>query len=138
MNKIIFIILLSLATACYSQKNHNSNNEVKAPIKISSWKKIPVVSGRVANEKDLQDGVAVFYLNNDKNHDYYEIELPKLAYLYSEESDSTNLIVLIQAESSSNGVIIGYKDFNGEIGACFLEELKFLTNSEIEKIESKK
>ena len=101
---------------------------------IKTWKDIPAFSGKVANEEEAKNGVAVFCLKNIDFHEAYEINLPKLAYLVDSENNTQELIVAIQAESTNQGIIVGYRNPNGGNGACFLYELIFLTDKEIENV----
>lgn len=69
-----------------------------------------MISGKIANQTDAENGLAVFCLKNTGvEHKAFEIDLPKLAYLTNEDDDSKELIVLIQAESTEKGVVIGYR-----------------------------
>jgi hypothetical protein len=102
---------------------------------IKSWKNIPAFSGKIANEQEAKSGIAIFCLQNtDSDHKAYEIDLPKLAYLVDSENNTQELIVAIQAESTKQGIIVGYRNPNGGNGACFLYELIFLTDKEIENV----
>jgi len=101
---------------------------------IKLWKNIFVISGKIANEEDAKNGLAVFCIRNaDLEHKAFEIDLPKLAYLIDSETETKELIVVIQAESTKQGVVIGYRNPKGGNGACFLYELIFLNPQEIEK-----
>ena len=113
-------------------------NENKWPaFEIKSWKNISVISGKIANQTDAENGLAVFCLKNaGVEHKAFEIDLPKLAYLTNEDDDSKELIVVIQAESTEKGVVIGYRNPNGGNGAGFLYELEFLSSEEIESFET--
>jgi hypothetical protein len=115
-------------------KNENEN---KWPaFEIKSWKNIPVIHGKIAKQTDAENGLAVFCLKNaGVDHIAFEIDLPKLAYLTNEDDDSKELIVVIQAESTEKGVVIGYRNPNGGNGAGFLYELEFLNSEEIESLE---
>ena len=102
---------------------------------IKSWKNIPAFSGKIATEEEAKSGIAIFCLNNtDSDHKAYEIDLPKLAYLVDAENNTQELIVAIQAESTKQGIVVGYRNPNGGNGACFLYELIFLTDKEIENV----
>jgi hypothetical protein len=102
---------------------------------IKSWKSIPVVTGKVASQTDAENSLAVFCLKNaGVEHKAFEIELPKLAYLTNEDNDFKELIVIIQAESTENGIVIGYRNPNGGNGAGLLYEFEILTNEEIEQL----
>jgi len=102
---------------------------------IRSWKNIPSFSGKIANESDAKNGIAVFCIKDvDFEHTPFEIGLPRLAYLIDSENGDKELIVLIQAESTSRGIVIGYRSPQGGNGACFFYELELLDEKEIEKI----
>ena len=102
---------------------------------IKSWKRIPVISGRIATEKDSKNKIAVFCLQNTSSaHKAFQMDLPKLAYLTNQENNQKELVVLIQAESTDLGIVVGYRNPKGGNGACLFEELEFLKDSEIEKL----
>ncbi|MFY7943705.1 MAG: hypothetical protein ACOVNZ_03950 [Crocinitomicaceae bacterium] len=112
-----------------------NDNENKWPaFEINSWRSIPVISGKIATESDAKNGFAVFCIKNVAQHQPYEIDLPKLAYLTNEDDDLKELVVLIQAESTDKGIVIGYRNPNGGNGAGFLYEFEFLSPEEIEKL----
>ena len=103
---------------------------------IKSWKSIPVITGKVASQTDAENSLAVFCLKNaGVEHKAFEIELPKLAYLTNEDNDCKELIVVIQAESTEKGIVIGYRNPNGGNGACYLYELEFLNSEEVKSLE---
>ncbi len=113
-----------------------NKNENKWPaFEINTWRTIPVINGKIATESDAKNGFAVFCLKNVAEHKAFEIDLPKLAYLTNEDDDSKELIVVIQAELTENGVVIGYRNPNGGNGAGFLYELEFLNSEEIKNLE---
>ena len=102
---------------------------------IKSWKSIPVITRKVASQTDAENSLAVFCLKNaGAAHKAFEIELPKLAYLTNEDNDLKELIVIIQAECTENGLVIGYRNPNGGNGACLLYEFELLTNEKIEQL----
>lgn len=115
-------------------ENNIENNWPEFDIKL--WKNVPAISGRIATEDEAKKGVAVFCLQNTGDeHKSFEIDLPKLAYLIDEETHEKELIVAIQAEESSHGIVIGYRSPNGGNGACLLNELSFLNDEEIINIQ---
>lgn len=102
---------------------------------IRSWKIIPSFSGKIASESDAKKGAAVFCIKDvNFEHIPFKIELPKLAYLIDSENKNKELVVLIQAESTSQGVVVGYRNPLGGNGACFFYELELLDEKEIENI----
>ena len=105
---------------------------------IRNWKDIPIISRRIATEEEARKGIAVFCLKNTgEEHKFFEIELPKMAYLIDEETNEKELIVAIQAEESKHGIVIGYRNPKGGNGACLLNELDFLNDIEIENVTKK-
>ena len=113
-------------------KNDNENNW--PAFEINSWKSIPVINGKIATENEAKNGIAVFCIKNVAQHYPYEIDLPKLAFLTNEDNDIKELVVIIQAESTEKGTVIGYRNPNGGNGAAFLNEFEFLSDEEIEKL----
>ncbi|AWA31012.1 hypothetical protein HYN48_13485 [Flavobacterium magnum] len=98
-----------------------------------TWKTIPAFTGKIATESDAKTSKAVFCLKNldETQHKAYKIELPKLAYLIDSENGDKELIVLIQAEETNRGIVVGYRNPKGGNGACFYYELQLLTENEV-------
>ena len=116
--------------------NNTENNWPKFDIKL--WKKIPVISGRISTEDEAKKGIAVFCLKNTgEEHKYFEIDLPKMAYIIDEETNEKELILAIQAEESKHGIVIGYRNPKGGNGACLLNELDFINDDEVNEIIQK-
>ncbi len=104
-----------------------SDTNLWTAINIKSWDKTPAISGRLATEKDVKSGLAVYYINsNGVDHAPYEILLPKLAYLTDAETKKEELVVVIQIEATPKDTVAGYRNIDGGNGACLLHELKFL------------
>lgn len=102
---------------------------------IKSWKTIPVISGRIATEKETKNKTAVFCLqHSDPEHKAFKMDLPKLAYLTNQENGERELIVVIQAETTNLGTVIGYRNPKGGNGACLFCELEFLSDQEIQRL----
>ncbi|HQW69933.1 MAG TPA: hypothetical protein PLH25_09715 [Flavobacterium sp.] len=104
---------------------------------IDNWKNIPCTKNRIATKKDIENGSAVFVIENAENKPY-KIDLPKLAYWNDSENNIQKLVVIIQIEETSQGIVTGYKDFDGNYGAGFLYEFKILDENEIENIKERK
>ena len=114
-------------------KSEQNNNWPSFDLK--SWDKVNVISGKVASEEEAKNGLAVFCLKDvGESHRAVEMELPRLAYLNDSENNSQELVVVVQAESSDKGEIVGYRNPNGGNGACFFYELTFLSEQEIKTI----
>ena len=103
---------------------------------LKLWKTIPVISGRIATEEEAKKGIAVFCLQNtDSEHKAVEMNLPQLAYLTDSETGNKELIVAIQAEATTQGIVVGYRNPKGGNGACLFYELTFLSEMEIPELE---
>jgi len=118
-------------------KKNNTDNLI--PIERGKWKETKVISGRIATKSDVKNGFAVFCINNAKNHQACDIDLPTLAHLkYHDEvnDDLHEVVVVVQLESIDNEYdVVGYRKFNGETGSCLPWDIKWLRDSEIEKFK---
>jgi hypothetical protein len=113
-----------------------NNGDNLLPIAFKNWKETKFISGRIAGERDIENGFAAFTLNNVENHKAEDIDLPTLARLidYNEINDDYHeLVIVIQFECTSEYGIVGYRKFNGETGSCLPYDLNFLRDSEIEE-----
>jgi len=95
-------------------------------IDIANWQAIPVLQGRCANESDVADGRAVFYVPTGDEYEPSEVvdlKLPRAAIL----SESSTPIFIIQAEKVNGKVAVGYRLVTGGNGICMLNELELLS-----------
>ena len=92
------------------------------PIKPNAWRHVSSVSARQATDGDVQEGRAVFYV--DGQSEPYDIDLPCLGF--QTMGDGTEVkVVIVQAEHSPNGPILGVRYFEGGNGVCSLREVRF-------------
>lgn len=144
MKKIlIFLIFLNIFFGC-SQKKISENNmldsnqtqeNIWGKIDLENWDKTPSVNNRIAIEKDVIDGIAVYYIDgNDVKHKPYNAKLPKLAYYSDSETNKKELVVIIQIEETSKGVIVGYRNLGGGNGAGLYKEFEFLDDKQIKEL----
>ena len=102
-------------------------------IDISNWRKLSHIKNRIATQNDVNKGDAIFQIiPKGKKHIALNIQIPSLAYLINLENKTKILVVVTQAEKAGNETVIGIKYLDGSIGACTLEELEFIKESEIE------
>lgn len=115
--------------------NETDDNNLWPSIDIKSWQETPAINGRLATEIDAKNNLAIYYIENGGiDHSPYNILLPKLAYLLNSETQEVNLVVVIQIETTAKDTVAGYRNIEGGNGACMLNELKFLDESEIKKL----
>lgn len=129
------IIFFSCSEKTISQSKDDSNKDLWKPITLKDWKKTSVINNRVANEDDVNEGKAVYFIEgNHENHKPYKINLPKLAYLTDFDTNEKELVVIIQIEETPKGTVVGYRNLTGGNGAGLINEFKILSEEESEKL----
>ncbi len=107
-------------------------------VDIADWKDVPVVNGRMATQEETQNGTSLIHVDLEKypNAKPLDMELPKLARYYCESSGKAEIVIVIQALNISNDAIVGFRYLNGGNGSARLNEVKFLSNSEIDELST--
>ena len=105
-------------------------------IDIKNWKDVPVVNGRMPTQEETQNGTSLINVDMQKypNAKPLDITMPKLARFYNEYSKREDLIIIIQAVNVDNDSIVGFRYLNGGNGSARLEDVKIISENEIEKI----
>jgi len=147
MKKISLIILVSIFLTCCDNdkivhksipkelKEDSIKTNLWGAIDIKSWHKTPAITDRVATEDDVKNGVAVYYLEKSNfEHKAYKTQLPKLAYLIDPKTKKEKLVVVIQIENTSEGIVTGYRNLDGGNGICLFDELKFIDEQKIKQV----
>lgn len=93
------------------------------PIAPNDWAVVPCVVGRPATENDVSVGHAVFYVQGDSVP--AEITIPSCAYQLLEDG-SEEPVVVVQAEQTSQGVILGVRPLSGGNSVCMETEVRLL------------
>jgi hypothetical protein len=97
------------------------------PLDIVRWTEVPTLAGRVAIERDVKEGRAVFYLQNAEEIGAKPIDMHLPCCAILKEKDREIPVVLIQAEQADAKKYVGYRDLVGGNGICTLEELELLS-----------
>jgi hypothetical protein len=107
-------------------------------VDISNWESVPVINGRMATKEETQNGTSLIFVDDEKYPDAkpLDIKMPKLARYYNRSSGKKEIIIVIQALNISNDSIVGFRYLNGGNGSARLNEVKLLSDSEIENISS--
>ena len=94
------------------------------PIEMSQWQQTPHLSGRVAEEQDVKDGRAVFYLKDAKEIGavYADIGLPHCGILL----ESCTPVIIIQSERLDEKHCVGYRPLRGGNGICLISDVQLL------------
>ncbi len=104
-------------------------NKKKVELDIKNLKGIATIKNRIATKEDFERGLAVFYLPQDTPENKstpVKFGIPFFAYLNKRRifGKKKILIIVIQAEKTINGVVIGYLDKKHNKGICSLEEIE--------------
>lgn len=107
-------------------------------VDIKHWRHVPVVNGRMATKEETQNGASLIFVDMEKypNAEPLPIQLPQLARFYNEHSKKEEIIIVIQAIRISNDSIVGFRYLNGGNGSAHLDEIRLLSDEEIEHIPS--
>lgn len=132
---IFSLIFFSCSEKTIAQTKDDSNKDLWTPIILKNWKQTSAINNRVANENDVKEGRAVYYIEGDyKDHKPIKINLPKLANLTDFDTKQKELVVVIQIEETPKGTVVGYRNFTGGNGAGLLNDFEILNDEEVEKL----
>lgn len=132
---IFGLIFFSCSEKTIEQSKDDSNKDLWTPIVLKNWNQTPAINNRVANENDVKEGRAVYYIEGDyENHKPFKINLPKLANLTDSDTKQKELVVVIQIEETPKGIVVGYRNFNGGNGAGLMSEFEILNDEEVAKL----
>ena len=160
----VYVLCLTTITSCSqnnivveNDKAENSTEKVKSTKKeqhnyggyycpdnltnfpavdITNWKSVPVVNERMATKEETQNGASLIFVDLEKYPDAKPLDLrmPKLAQYHNRSSNKKEIIIVIQALNISNDAIVGFRFLNGGNGSARLDEIKLLSDKEIENI----
>jgi hypothetical protein len=97
--------------------------ELWAPISASDWHNVPCVAGRAATEADVAAGRAVYYIQGASSPAPFE--LPCCAYQLL-ANGIEQAVVIVQAENSPNGVLLGVRPLSGGNCICLASEVRLV------------
>jgi hypothetical protein len=92
-------------------------------INIADWKNTPFISGRVASESDVKSGNAVFYIKGTSTP--AEFNLPCCAMQLMDDG-TEQPVIIIQAENTEDGFLLGVRLLSGGNGICMVEEVRLI------------
>ena len=86
------------------------------------------MSGRLASEKDVKEGRAVFYLSRKGGTEAepLKLKLPVCAIHTDQETKKETPVILVQAERADGKEIIGYRPLDGGNGVGLKSEFTIL------------
>ena len=93
-------------------------------IEVINWDKTPSISGRVAIEDEIKNGIAVFMIPEGSIP--CDTDLPICAIHTDEETGERTPVIIIQAEQINNSITLGVRYLDGGNGVCTLDEVELL------------
>jgi hypothetical protein len=94
------------------------------PIDLKNWRKTPIVEGRAATDRDVEEGRAVFAVGGQP----VELDLPSCAIVQEEDVGEPTPVILIQAERLDDGTVaVGFRLLEGGMGIATLPEVELLS-----------
>ena len=105
-------------------------------VDISNWENVAVVNGRLPNKEETQNGTSLIFVDTEKYPDAkpLDLKMPKLGKFYNEHSKKEELIIVIQAVKIGDDSVVGFRYLNGGNGSARLNEVRFLSNTEIKAL----
>lgn len=108
------------------------------PVDIQDLEDVPAVSNRLPTEQELRDNKSLIKVDTEKYPDAraLEMDLPRVGRVYSENSGINELVIVIQAIVVQEDTVVGYRFTHGGNGSAWLNDVSFLSDSEIKKMGS--
>ncbi|MCJ8273616.1 MAG: hypothetical protein MJK04_29980 [Psychrosphaera sp.] len=94
------------------------------PFAPEDWESLPCISGRVATEEDVKNGIAVYFI--PINSFPSNAILPTCVIQINDETGQRIPAVVIQAEQAGETVSLGLRYLDGGNGICGLNEVEIL------------
>ena len=103
------------------------------PVDIQKLHEVPVVTGRLPTQQELDDNMSLIKVDTTMFPDAraLEMELPRVATVYSERKGINELIIVIQAIVVQEDTVVGYRFANGGNGSAWLGDVTFLSSEEV-------
>ena len=103
------------------------------PVDIQKLDEVPAIMDRLPTEQELRDNKSLIKVDTDKYPDAraLEMELPRVARIYSGRKGMSELVIVIQAIVVSEDSIVGYRFPNGGNGSAWLSDVTFLSDEEV-------
>lgn len=154
----LFIVTLAFLSSCAQNKTSDAPKQTTAPttqetyqephqyggwycpdnfgfepIDIQELRHLAVVSHRLPTREETQNGTSLIYIDTVKHPDAHalDINLPRVARIYSEHNGLNELIIVIQAVVIGNDSVVGYRFPNGGNGSAWLKQITFLSDKEV-------
>lgn len=108
------------------------------PVNIQNLDEVPAISDRLPTEEELKNHKSLINVDHTKYPDAraYDMDLPRVASIYSRHSGMNELAIVIQAIIVQEDTVVGYRFANGGNGSARINEVTFLSDSEVKAFGS--
>lgn len=106
------------------------------PVDISQLKLVEAISHRLPTEQELKDHKSLIKvdLNEHPTAKALDMDLPRVARVYSNANGIQELAIIIQAIVVDADTIVGYRFVNGGNGSAWYSDVEFLSESEVNQM----
>lgn len=103
------------------------------PVDIQKLSEVPAIADRLPTQQELDDNKSLIRVDTEKYPDAkaLEMDLPRIARIYSEHKGMSELIIVIQAIVVQQDTVVGYRFVNGGNGSAWLTDVTFLSDEEV-------
>ena len=103
------------------------------PVDIKKLDEVPAIADRLPTEQELHDNMSLIKVDTAKYPDAraLEMDLPRVASIYSERKGMSEMIIVIQAIVVQEDTVVGYRFANGGNGSAWLSDVTFLSEDEV-------
>lgn len=103
------------------------------PVDIQYLDLVPAIADRLPTEQELNDNMSLINVDTEKHPDAraLEMDLPRVASIYSERKGINELIIVIQAIVVQEDTVVGYRFANGGNGSAWFGDVTFLSEDEV-------
>lgn len=108
------------------------------PVDIQKLDEVPAVSNRLPTEEELENNMSLIKVDTEKYPDAraLEMDLPRVARIYSKRKGIHELIIVIQAIVVQEDTVLGWRYMNGGNGSGWLTDVTFLSEDEVAEMGS--
>lgn len=108
------------------------------PVDIQKLDEVPAITDRLPTQQELKDKMSLIDVDTSKYPDAraLEMDLPRVARIYSHRADIDELIIVIQAIIVEGDTVVGYRFPNGGNGSAWLSQVTFLSDDEMAEVGS--
>jgi len=103
------------------------------PVDIQKLNEVPAIADRLPTQQELHNNMSLINVDTAKYPDAraLEMELPRVARIYSDHKGMDELIIVIQAIIVTEDTVVGYRFANGGNGSAWLSDITFLSEDEV-------